>query len=195
MVFFWGMADFPFTRLTVLSKSPRVWTSDEYRPGQPERTFARTTWPGSGNAGAVGWPQALTGRLPHVLKIILGYASVVMLAGIGATLSRGGWLATALSLAVLCGVLLFQRHYRMKARYGGGAGGGGLLAGAEGAAVCRSGPECFHRTHSDDMRFSIWAPAIQMWRTISGGDGPAILTTASRVPAAAGANRARTSRT
>ena len=43
----------------------------------------------------------LTGRFNHVVKVLLCYASLVIFAGIAASISRGGWAATGITLAVL----------------------------------------------------------------------------------------------
>lgn len=56
----------------------------------------------------------LIGRFNHLGKVIFGYASLVLVVGIGATLSRGGWVATALTLVVLLAVLLLQRDFRLR---------------------------------------------------------------------------------
>src|SRR5882724_10928019 len=174
---FLGMAISFYAVFQFMSKSPRVWTMPSEYPGRASGTYICP----NNLAGflemlvPLGLGYALMGRLPHVMKIILGYASVVMLAGIGTTLSRGGWLATTLSLAVLCGVLLFQRHYRIKALVLAVA----LVAG--GFWLVPKVPLLQERVQNvstghipDDMRFSIWAPAIQMWRDhFWWGTGPA----------------------
>jgi O-antigen ligase len=62
-------------------------------------------------------PVALAGlflnRSRATAKVFYGYAAVVILVGIGVTVSRGGWLATAIALVVLFGFLLRQRGYRL----------------------------------------------------------------------------------
>ena len=55
----------------------------------------------------------LTARFKAVTKVFLGYATLVILAGLVVTVSRGAWLSTALSLLILFGALLFQRRYRL----------------------------------------------------------------------------------
>ena len=50
----------------------------------------------------LGLSFLLISRLSHVPKIFLAYAIVVMLAGIGVTVSRGGWLVTGLVLVAFC---------------------------------------------------------------------------------------------
>jgi O-antigen ligase len=57
----------------------------------------------------------ITGRFKHITKIFLGYAAVMMLAGIGVTISRGGYLAMGASLVVFFFVLLWKRDFRLPA--------------------------------------------------------------------------------
>ena len=49
----------------------------------------------------LGLAYTLTGRGKPVVKVLLGYASIVMLAGLAVTISRGGLTATALALFFL----------------------------------------------------------------------------------------------
>src|SRR6266699_6527820 len=60
----------------------------------------------------LGLAYTLAGRLKPVGKVFLGYAALVILAGIAATVSRGTWLASGLALLLFFGVLLFHRAYR-----------------------------------------------------------------------------------
>lgn len=59
----------------------------------------------------LGLTFTLMGRLNHVMKVFLGYASLIILGGIGVSVSRGGWIATGLALIVLFAFLLRQREY------------------------------------------------------------------------------------
>jgi len=52
------------------------------------------------------------GRAEHVTRVFYGYISLVLLAGIGVTVSRGGWLATGLGLFVFFAFLARYRAYR-----------------------------------------------------------------------------------
>jgi len=63
----------------------------------------------------LGLSYALAGRLGHLLRVFLGYASIVMLAGIGVTLSRGGWVATIAALLFFFILLIRRRQYRIPA--------------------------------------------------------------------------------
>ncbi len=51
------------------------------------------------------------GRLSAILRVLLGYSAVVMLAGIAVSVSRGGIATAAIALVVFCGVLLAQREF------------------------------------------------------------------------------------
>ena len=61
----------------------------------------------------LGLAYTLTSRLKPVVKVFLGYASLVILAGIAVTVSRGTYASTALALLLFFGVLLFHRTYRL----------------------------------------------------------------------------------
>ena len=53
----------------------------------------------------------LTGRLNNLLRVAIGYASLVILAGIAVTVSRGAWLAAAVSVFCLLLVLARRREF------------------------------------------------------------------------------------
>jgi O-antigen ligase len=57
----------------------------------------------------------LVGRMKPVVRILLGYAALVMLAGMVVTFSRGGWVAVTLALLGLLGILVFHRNHRLPA--------------------------------------------------------------------------------
>jgi O-antigen ligase len=57
----------------------------------------------------------LVGRMKPVVRILLGYSVLVMLAGMAVTFSRGGWVAVAVALLVLLGTLIFHRNHRLPA--------------------------------------------------------------------------------
>lgn len=54
----------------------------------------------------------LVGRLEPLTRILLGYCFVVLLAGVGVTFSRGGWIATTVGLLVVLLILLGHRQHR-----------------------------------------------------------------------------------
>jgi O-antigen ligase len=57
----------------------------------------------------------LVGRSKPVTKVFLGYAALAIVAGIGATVSRGGWVSSGLALVAFFGILAFHRSYRLPA--------------------------------------------------------------------------------
>jgi O-antigen ligase len=113
----------------------------------------------------LGLCYVLVGRLSHVAKIVVGYASLVMLAGVGVTVSRGGIVAMGVTLLMLCVVLLCQRNYRIQ--------GIVLLAVVIGMGVAVAPKiesvklrfeELTPAEHrAGDMRMSIWRAAARMW--------------------------------
>jgi O-antigen ligase/Flp pilus assembly protein TadD len=118
---------------------------------------------------------ALTSRLGHATRIVLGYAALVILAGIGVSISRGGWLATGLALAVLFGALIRNRDYRRPALISLAillAAGTWFVAKAEDPA--KRFRQIFATGRVEDIRFKLWQPAVAMWREdIWLGVGPA----------------------
>src|SRR5664279_3023653 len=63
----------------------------------------------------LGLAYTLTSRFKALGKVFLGYASLVILAGIAVTISRGTYASTAVALALFFGVMLFHRTYRLPA--------------------------------------------------------------------------------
>jgi O-antigen ligase len=104
------------------------------------------------------------GRLSHVSKVILAYASLVILAGIVATVSRGGWAVTAVVLAVLGVVLFMQRDYRIYGLMLVGVIAGGLAFLVPRLEFMQKRITATLSTgHAEDLRFALWEPAWKMW--------------------------------
>lgn len=107
----------------------------------------------------------LSGRLGHLARILLGYAVLVMIAGLVSTESRGGWAAAALSLLVLLAVLLGQRGQRLPALIVLV-----LLTVAAGWIVSEVKTtstrveKAFNPDKLDDPRFNIWPAAVKIWQ-------------------------------
>jgi O-antigen ligase len=57
----------------------------------------------------------LAGRMKPVARILLGYAALVMAAGLAVTFSRGGWVAATIGLLAVAGILLRHRKHRIPA--------------------------------------------------------------------------------
>ncbi len=124
-----------------------------------------------------GLAQLLIGRnRKPVLTILMGYALLIMSAGLAVSFSRGGWLATALALAVLFGVLVFQRRFRWPAvavltvllLLGAAFFSQNLFSQSRLARL-------FERGKLDTgLRTQLWRPALEMWQeNVCFGVGPA----------------------
>jgi len=125
----------------------------------------------------LGLAYALSGRVGHLLRVFLAYASVLILSGIGVSLSRGGWMATGLSLLVFFTLLIRRRQYRWPALIV-------LVALVAAAGVfyskARTSQERIDRMFAADnpetagSRFQLWTPALKMWQDhLWWGVGPA----------------------
>jgi O-antigen ligase len=117
----------------------------------------------------------LTGRIEHLLKVFLAYASLAIFTGITVTLSRGGWLSMAVSLAVLYFWLVTHRHYRKQALIGLGIF---VVIFAVFYWKADMPPNRYERivvAHEvEDVRFRLWGPAVAMWKDhLWFGVGPA----------------------
>lgn len=165
---FLGMAISLYAGWEFLTKSDKIWNLKNPYPGRAGGTFL---YPNH-LAGflellvPLGLCQVLIGRSGHVMKIVIGYASLVMLAGIGMTLSRGGWLAMGLTLLALGVVMLAQRDYRIQGLVLMGAlvVAGVLLVPRAQTLRHQERRMALHTKTPDDLRLSIWKPALQIWR-------------------------------
>lgn len=113
----------------------------------------------------LGLAHLFLGRVGHLSRIVIGYSVLVIVAGLAATQSRGGWVATALALLVLFAVLLRQRGHRIPAMI--------LLVLLAGAAVwfvleMRASSERIRQALGDqklnDIRLHIWPVATRIWQ-------------------------------
>ncbi len=100
-----------------LTHSNRVWDYVSPYPGRASGTYISP----NNFAGFLEMllPLAaacvLVGRMKPVVRILLGYSALAMLAGMAVTFSRGGWVAVAVALLVLLGTLMFHRNHRLPA--------------------------------------------------------------------------------
>jgi O-antigen ligase len=123
----------------------------------------------------LGLAFALIGRQSHVTRIFLGYGTVVVLAGIVATVSRGGWIATVLSLLIFFAVLLRRPVYRLPALALLGVFlAAAIFIGMRGGHLQKRFEQTVASGKVEDLRFQVWAPAIRLWReNFWWGVGPA----------------------
>ena len=124
----------------------------------------------------LGLAHVLVGRAKPLTKVLLGYASLVILAGIGVTISRGSWLSTALALLIFFGTLVFRRNYRLPALV--------LFLAVVCIGVYFVPRSYFFQARlkqvydkgqvNDSARFELWKPTIEMWKqNVLWGVGPA----------------------
>jgi O-antigen ligase len=122
----------------------------------------------------------LVGRMKPVVRILLGYAALVMLAGMAVTFSRGGWAAVTVALLVLLGTLIFHRNHRLPALLllVVLAGGGTIFVtnylSKTLSYMRRVGTPGEAGGLNLAVRLDIWTAAEQMWRDhFWWGAGPA----------------------
>lgn len=114
----------------------------------------------------LGIATVLVSRAKPVLKVFVGYASLVILGGIAVSLSRGSWIAVSVSLIALFGVLLFHRSHRLPAAVlliclvGAGA----VLAPKMRFLKMRVDQTTANERLNDSARFDLWEPAVRLWR-------------------------------
>lgn len=163
---FLGMVISFYAAYQFVTRSGGAWTVSGRYPGRAGGTFV---YPNS-LAGflemlvPLGLSYVLIGRLSHLTKIFLCYATLVMLAGIGVTVSRGGWAATGISLGVFGVVLLFQRHYRIQALVMlAVVAAVGVYAVPRARTMQQRIQDTFASGKANDLRVPIWDGTIHMW--------------------------------
>ncbi|HKX60893.1 MAG TPA: O-antigen ligase family protein [Verrucomicrobiae bacterium] len=107
----------------------------------------------------------LTGRFTPVQKIFLGYASLVIFAGITVTISRGGWLGTAAGLGVLFLYVVRQRDYWKRSLVVLVVLSGVFIFFFLKAVMPPNRVERIDQAFAvEDVRYKLWAPAYEMWK-------------------------------
>ena len=100
-----------------LAHSDHVWTFTSPYPGRASGTYISP----NDFAGflelllPLAVAYVLLGRVKPLVRALLIYAAVGMLAGLAVTLSRGGWVASAAGLLVLLVILFRHRNHRLPA--------------------------------------------------------------------------------
>lgn len=114
----------------------------------------------------LGLAYTLVGRAKPVTKILLGYASLVIAAGIGATVSRGSWAAVVLALLFFFAILATHQSYRLPAL----AlmivliiSGVSFVANTESFKVRFR--KAFVNGHVEsELRLELWSASVRMWQ-------------------------------
>ena len=115
------------------------------------------------------------GKISHLAKVFVGYASLMIFAGIGVTLSRGGWLATGISLMVLLYFIFAKPQMRLPLLII-------ILIGLAASFVFlnktflgkRRFDELLTVNKIENIRFQLWEPAYKIWKDnpwFGGGPG------------------------
>jgi len=107
---------------------------------------------------------ATISRLKPLTKIFLGYACLILVVGIGLTLSRGGWIATFSALLVFLAAVLRLRRHRTTALIAvlSLACIGGLFISKSVVGRARL-QRAFNYESKANVRFAIWETAWDMW--------------------------------
>lgn len=117
--------------------------------------------------------STMIGRFSPAVKVVLAYAALVMVAGIGVTISRGGWIATGLSLLAFFTVMFFHRGLWLRSLIMLSVVSVAIGAFAINNRVSR---ERFSKTlvnGTNDTRVVLADAAVKMWReNVVWGIGP-----------------------
>jgi O-antigen ligase len=117
----------------------------------------------------------LVGKVKVVTRILLGYAALAMAAGLAVTFSRGGYVAGAVGVVLLLGILLGHGNHRLKAALllavtlaVGGFFVSHYLSKTVGYMRRVADPEAHGALvivdASTASRLAMWGAAVQMWR-------------------------------
>src|ERR1043166_2545820 len=108
----------------------------------------------------------LAGRGKPLTKVLLGYTALVMVAGIGVTVSRGSWVAGGFALLILFGILAIHRSYRLPSLLL-------MVVLVGGSTYFITKTEYFKQRFRQsfasgrldlDVRYELWDATVRMWR-------------------------------
>lgn len=160
-----------------VTHSNKVWTFISPYPHRGSGTFISPN-----NLGGflemilpLGLAVTLVSRAKPLAKVFVGYASLVMIAGIGVSVSRGAWFASAIALVVFFFILAFHRTYRLPALVllTLVLVAGALIAPRSVMFQVRLRQMFSDKGVDDDARYSLWKPAVQVWHeNVWFGAGP-----------------------
>lgn len=168
---FLGMAIASVAVGQFLSHSSRVWNLETPYAGRGTGTYISP----NNLAGflemliPLATAYILAGRIKPVTRILLGYAVLVMLAGLTVTFSRGGWVACGVAMLALLSVLIFHRNHRgpalllLLAMLAGGAVFVTKYLNTTISYVQRVEDPLKEGHVALDMRRDMWRAAEEMW--------------------------------
>ena len=168
---FLAMAISAFAAYQFFTHSNSVWNSISPYPGRASGTYI------SPNSLAgflemllpLAIAYVLAGRMKPVMRIFLGYAALVMAAGLAVTFSRGGWAAAAIGMLALLGILIGHRNHRIPALLllvlfiGGGACFAKIYLAKTFSYVSRVEGTVSTGQVELDFRREMWTVAERMW--------------------------------
>lgn len=112
--------------------------------------------------------SVIGGRMGALRRVFLGYALLAMFAGLGVSLSRGGWLAAGVGLVTLAGIHLWYRQHVARALVLLVLlGGMGLLAVLRTPQAQKRVEQALTQVTEGDsvaVRWSLYTASIDMWR-------------------------------
>ena len=123
----------------------------------------------------LGLAYTVASRFKPLTKVFMGYATLAMLGGIAATVSRGTFVAATAALLFCIGALLLHRNYRLPALVLVLAlvAGGLLFLPRNYSLRARYHRWAMQGKLEDDLRFYMWEPALEVWReNVWWGAGP-----------------------
>jgi O-antigen ligase len=107
----------------------------------------------------------MVGRGKPVGRILMGYAALMMLAGIGVSVSRGSWISTTLTLLVFFGLLAVQNRQRISSltlMFVIVMGATFFITKTE--FFQQRFRETFKRGVEQDTRYQLWDATVRMWQ-------------------------------
>jgi len=169
---FLAMAIAGYAIYQFLTHSNQVWNHLSPYPGRASGTYISP----NNCAGflemllPLATAYVLAGRMKPIVRILLGYAALVMVVGMAMTFSRGGWVSVAVALFVLLVILIFHGNHRLPALLlliVLAAGGIFFVKNylAKTTTYIQRVEKATENGQLDfDVRRGMWAAAEQMWR-------------------------------
>jgi O-antigen ligase len=110
----------------------------------------------------------VTSRLKIAKKILLGYAVVVMVAGLAVTLSRGGWLSGGAAAGLFLGLLFLRRNLHWQPFAAAAILAAGVLLVTMNSPYFQLRwqklfPLAANSPNAEYIRYQLWKPTVQMW--------------------------------
>ena len=116
----------------------------------------------------ISWGVVFLGKEAPVVKILHAYAALVMMTGVAVTMSRGGWFASGVGVALLAGYMIFRRtELRWPAVIAASVlalAAFGYVSSVEKAKARITEVTGEGTVDAGSSRLWLWRPALAMWR-------------------------------